>query len=311
MSNNITDVKELYEDHTLKNGGRLGIVRFADMRQCLEIINKRFKSGSRGDAIWDNLFCVESDNHDYWRYGKEFPSREDTCDALKVGKISQKVIREYERQRKLVERKVGIDRFIGKGLSCKRKRKASDIGDELSLSRIMSGTDKYWMRTERHNNRKNIRIGVNYSLSHVNGTKDYARLGGTLALLSDMCYKLGYSVEIHGLGVSGYHGSEDYKYIISDTIIKKPQERMDIQRVLSIMHQGFHRDVWFGLKDKLFNINRSSYGHQAVTNEEMKQIIGCDYIIEQSKINTDKNLGDFIQSSINKLSKQQAYLGSA
>ena len=27
---------------------------------------------------------------------------------------------------------------------------------------------------------KNIRIGVNYSLSHVNGTKDYARLCGIL-----------------------------------------------------------------------------------------------------------------------------------
>ena len=131
-----------------------------------------------------------------------------------------------------------------------------------------------------------------------------------MALLCDVCYKLGYSVEVHGLGVSRYRGDRDYRHVISDIIIKKPNERMDIQRVLSVMHKGLHRDIWFGLKDALFDICTSSYGSQTHTNKEMRELIGIDYVVEQEEIRDDDMLGNFFEDTIHKLvdKRERGYL---
>jgi len=293
VTNTITD---MYTDHVLKDGTKVGIVRFKDMRAELRAVEEL------------NLYCDVADIQGSWTYGSDFPTREDTVGALKSGRIVQGVLKEYDRQRKLIEKAVGISKFLGKGLSCKRKRVPADEGDELSMSRIMSGSDTYWMRTERNSKRKNVRIGVNFSLACGNQDKDFARLGGTLALLCDICYKLGFSVEAHGVGVTNYEGSRGYGYIITDTIIKKPAERMDIQRILSVMHKGLHRDIWFGLKDKLFDINKSSYGRQTQTSDELRDLIGLDYVIEQHNIRRDIQLTGFFEDMIHKLVDKKEYL---
>ena len=112
------NIKDLYSEHSLDSGTCVGMVRFADMDQCLELMNKNYVCKERG-AKWDHLFCVEDDNYDNWRYGKSFPSREKTCEALSHGKIDKAVLREYTRQRSLIERKIGINNIVGKGMSCK------------------------------------------------------------------------------------------------------------------------------------------------------------------------------------------------
>ena len=85
---------------------------------------------------------------------------------------------------------------------------------------------------------------------------------------------------------------------------------MDIQRVLSVMHKGLHRDIWFGLKDALFDICRSSYGSQTRTTKEMRELIGIDYVVEQEEIRDDDKLGNFFEDTIHKLvdKRERGYL---
>ena len=80
----------LFTAHILENGDKVGIVRFADMRSCLRHCAEK------------KLYCRSSDTRDGWRYGNDFPNREKTLDALKSGRIVQRVLREYDRQRALI-----------------------------------------------------------------------------------------------------------------------------------------------------------------------------------------------------------------
>ena len=141
-----------------------------------------------------------------------------------------------------------ISKFVGKGLSCKRKRVVRDDGDDLSMARLMGGQDQYWATTIRNSQRANVRIGMNMAISWQHKEENFARLGAILAITSDMLTKMGYAVEVIAYQFGGYSGTHNWKYLGISIPIKKPNEPLDINRLMRAGLSGLVRDFIFGLK---------------------------------------------------------------
>jgi len=281
-----------------RDGHTLGIARFQSVHELLDVIKKRG---------WENR--DHKGDGDEWTYGEHYTTREETIKALSRGACSEEQMDAYQEQRDEIERTLRISRFIGKGLSCKRRRRDGEDGDELNIDKVMAGRDDYWTVIKRDAKSKNIRIGLNFGLACGNSERDFARLGGVLALLSDILTRLGYAVEIIGLQSVDYRGKGSYDEVVNVIPFKSPNERLDIQRLLSMTHQGLHRDLLFGVLDRGWGINRGSYGCQTVTSEHARDRLGLSYIIEQKSVHTENSTVEFFERVIFDLVDKRGYLG--
>tara|TARA_R100000329_G_scaffold139078_1_gene120825 strand:- start:303 stop:1214 length:912 start_codon:yes stop_codon:yes gene_type:complete len=283
--------------------GKHAIINMPDMRTMLECIyeNKLFfeRVGTKG-----------SSRHE-WTYGKHISGRENLKRALEMGRTSDAVINLYKKLRNKVESRVDISKFTGQGLSCKRKRVVRDDGDDLSMSRLMGGNDQYWNTTLRKSKRANVRIGMNIAISHLHNEKDFARLGAILALTSDMLTKMGYAVEVIAYQFGGYasNGTYDWKYLGISIPIKKPNEPLDIHRLMSAGLSGLFRDFIFGLKDIEYKSN-SSLGYQAETTDTYKRELNLLHVVEQKFCSSDEKAVDGLAQAMQNIAERPKWFGN-
>jgi hypothetical protein len=115
--------------------GKHGIIHMPNMRTMIECIY--------ADKIFWHNNGEDGSRREKWTYGREVVGRENLKRALTIGRTSDKIIRLYQKLRSEMEMDARISKFVGKGLSCKRTRVVRDDGDDLSMARLMGGTDQY------------------------------------------------------------------------------------------------------------------------------------------------------------------------
>lgn len=255
-----------------KYEGKHALIDVKNMRQLLALIKD---GGHYAEDIG-----TEGSSRESWVYGTEVVGRDALLNALTVGKTSNKILRMYNKMRTELEIKAGVSKFLGTGLSCKRKRVIRDDGDDLSMSRLMGGNDNYWGTIQRNSQRRNVRIGMNVGIACGHSEGDFARLGASLAVMSDVLTKMGYAVEVIAYDFVRYSGRRDWKHWAISVPIKKPNEPLDVHRLLSAGLSGFFRDILFGVMEMDVNRFNSSKGQQTETSDFYKKHLNLIHTVE-------------------------------
>ena len=252
------------------------------------------------DAIkkngWEHSKTKKRFNHE-WTYGTHFDNRDSHMLALRQGRTTPNLVAHYKRIRSVLEKKLKVSKFTGEGLSCKRKRRFVDDGDEVDIDRFLANSDTPWVVTKRNKRARNIKIAINFGLSNQNNEASFAKLVSTGAYLSDMLTKIGYAVEVWGVDATGYRGSLDLDEVCTAIKFKDSGQRLDIQRVLSMGLTGLFRNLVFGILEKKWKSD-STLGHQIEMSEEVRKELGFDYVVEQKIVTDEKRMIDFFEKVI-------------
>ena len=277
--------------------GKHAVIHIPNMRTMLECVYA-------DEIFWHNN-GEDGSNRETWTYGREVVGRENLKRALTIGKTSDKTIRLYQKLRAEMEMDARISKFVGKGLSCKRKRVVRDDGDDLSMARLMGGSDQYWQTTIRKSKRANVRIGMNMAISHGHKEKDFARLGATLALISDVLTKMGFALEVvcyNFVACSG-DSENDWKYFGMSIPIKMANEPLDIHRLMSAGLPGLFRDFCFGLMDKKYGFKYGK-GCQSETTDAYKRELNLLHSVEQRFCKTNAQAVDGLAQTLQGLANK-------
>ena len=270
-----------------ENEGTHAVVHMKDMSQLLDCIYQ-------GEIFWDE------EREEEWTYGKHVVGRENLKRALIMGKTSDSIVAKYHTIRGEIERKAGISKFVGQGLSCKRRRVIRDDGDDLSMSRLMGGSDQYWTTTERNSQRANIRIGMNFGISSGHDESSFARLGATLGVITDILTKMGYSVEVIAFDFVKYSGKNGWDYFGLSIPMKIPNEPLDVHRIMTSGLPGLFRDFCFGLMKNQYKF-ATGLGQQCETTDAYKQELDLIHVVEHKFCKSTDDAVDGLSEMMKKL----------
>tara|TARA_R100001443_G_scaffold3461_4_gene10856 strand:- start:195 stop:1097 length:903 start_codon:yes stop_codon:yes gene_type:complete len=275
--------------------GKHAVMHMPDMRTMLKCIHENKYLFSRNGE--------KGSERERWVYGKNIVGRDNLKRALTIGQSSDYIIRLYQKLRSEMDMDSRISKFVGKGLSCKRKRIVRDDGDDLSMARLMGGQDEYWSTTERKSQRINVRIGMNMAISWKHKERDFARLGATLALISDVLTKMGYAVEVLAYNFVNYSGRQDWRYLGISIPIKMSNEPLDIHRLMSAGHSGLFRDYMFGLLENRYD-SYDDMGSQCETTDTYKRELNLLHTVEQRFCKSTDQAIDGLAQTLQKLANK-------
>lgn len=241
-----------------------------------------------------------------WTYGTHFQNHSTHMKALRDGRTTPSLVTHYKKIRSTLERKLRVSKFTGQGVSCKRKRRFVDDGDEIDIDRFLANSDTPWVVTKRNKRARNIKIAINFGLSNGNNENSFAKLISTGAYLSDVLTKIGYAVEVWGAISIGYRGALPLDEVCAAIRFKDSGQRLDIQRVLSMGLTGLFRNLMFGILEKKWKFHES-LGYQIQMCKEVKKELGFNYVIEQEIVSNEKKMLDFFEKAIsNAVEKRDA-----
>jgi len=263
--------------------GKHAVVEIPNVKTMLDIIDE------------NDLYTYERETS--WQYGKHVVGRENLQRAMMVGRTSDAMMRTYQKLRASIDNRLDVSKFAGMGLSCKRKRVRRDDGDDLSMSRLMGGSDQYWETTLRKSKRANVRIGMNMAIACGHKEKDFARLGATLACICDVITKLGYGVEVIAYNFVEYKGKHDWKKFGISIPFKLANEPLDIHRLMTAGLPGLFRDYMFGLMENVYKFG-SGLGYQIETTDTYKRELNLIHAVEQRFCKTDADTIDGLEKAL-------------
>ena len=254
---------------------------------------------------WEHSKTEDRYNQE-WTYGTHFKSHDTHMKALRHGRTTPSLVTHYKKIRSALERKLRVSKFTGQGVSCKRKRRFVDDGDEVDIDRFLANSDTPWVVTKRNKRARNIKIAINFGLSNGNNENSFAKLISTGAYLSDILTKIGYAVEVWGVISIGYNGTLPLDEVCAAIRFKDSGQRLDIQRVLSMGLTGLFRNLMFGILEKKWKFHES-LGYQIQMCKEVKKELGFNYVIEQEIVSNEKKMLDFFEKAIsNAVEKRDA-----
>ena len=240
---------------------------------------------------------TEERSEDSWTYGNHFDNHKTHMKALRQGRTTPSLVTHYKKIRSVLERKLRVSKFTGQGMSCKRKRRFVDDGDEVDIDRFLANSDTPWVVTKRNKKARNIKIAINFGLSAGNNESSFAKLVSAGAYLSDVLTKIGYAVEVWGADATGYRGSLLLDEVCTAIKFKDSGQRLDVQRILSIGLPGLFRNLIFGILENKWKSD-STMGYQIQMSKEVKKELGFNYVIEQQIVNDEKKMLDFFEKAI-------------
>lgn len=212
-----------------------------------------------------------------WTYGTTFKNRQETTAALLSG-VSTKIVRDVsDSLRGSLE--LAMEASDMHGLSRRRRRVWSDQG-EPDTDRVLDRRELWAGESRPGKQMRVFKIGLNVWMSCNNTERDFGELVGTACAIADTIAKLGYGSEIVAMfaGTHAYNYDRGFVYIFP---VKKAHEPLDIQAVGSIAAPGFMRDLGFSLGDR--DLSASAWnGPCYVNEEELKKVVGVDYLITRS-----------------------------
>ena len=290
----------VYEDETSDGKHeKLAYAHLGDATQMLSTIEK--------ESLWWHDNGREGSSREKWTYGSHYVGRDRNKLALKRGESPKALMDKFMEYRDLLTDKIDVTKYVGMGLSCRRRRRISDDGAEIDISRFVNGDELYWQSYKRDAQRQNVRLGINFGVSCTCGEEDFAKLGACVSLLADILTKLGYGVEIVGMDFVRYNGKRDYTHLCIASTFKKPHEPLDIQKLLNTGLPCMLRDFSFGINDKVFEIGQG----QGCCNEAtplLKKVANILYVAEHKNVKDPKKFIDHLDKTIYGVCSRKDYV---
>jgi hypothetical protein len=229
-----------------------------------------------------------------------------TLETLRLGKATDKAAKHFRETRDDFEQQVR--KFAGMGVSTRRRRVRSDVGDNVNVDKWLSGDFNCWDTTRRDARRLKVNLGIGGSLSCGNDESEFAKICATAAAAADLLSLLGYSVEINYAAM--FHTGGDFKLLSEHKIeqlmilapLKREGETLDVQRLLACAAPGLLRAV--GFSEWEYDLGaHSSYGYPRECHE-VRYVSGIDHLIARLWVSlpdgTQYKQGDLFQSIISK-----------
>ena len=278
---------------------KLAYTHMGDASQMLSTIEK--------NKLWWKDNGKAGSSREKWTYGSHFVGRERNMLALKRGESPKYLLEKFNEFRSILTAKIDVSKYLGMGLSCRRRRRISDEGDNLDISRYNNGDEKYWESYKRDAQRQNVRLGINYAVSCGCSEEDFAKLSASVSLLADILTKLGYGVEIVGMDFVGYSGGYDYTHLCTAGTFKRPHEPLDVQKLLNTGLPCMLRDFSFGVNDKVFDIS-TSQGRCTEVTPLLKKVANILYVAEHKNVKSDRKFVDHLDEAIFNICTKKEYV---
>ena len=150
--------------------------------------------------------------------------------------------------------------FHGVGINhAKRKRRISDVGDEIDIDRVLSGVPEHWSMMHRGAKRQKVRLGVSIGANAGVKTIEYVSIPATAlaTVVAQELEKRGHATEIYyiqpSVGVHLFKNNEDIANFLPGGSVRKvkvksAEERFDENRIMSLAHSGLFRILMFMAK---------------------------------------------------------------
>jgi hypothetical protein len=187
-------------------------------------------------------------------------------------------------------------------VSMKRRRKWSDSGDVLDITRTYAGSMEAWQKCERMptNTRRYVEILCNLSINSEIRAETIFYRGAAALILADMMTNAGYAVKIAATVAVGNMFTQHRKIALDIMTVKDYSAPLDIQSLASVLClAGFFRLAWFQLATTHIDAIDSSLGSarriEDVIDLEPHQVANID------SVNDQETARQWIQDSIAKI----------
>jgi hypothetical protein len=144
---------------------------------------------------------------------------------------------------------------------------------------------------------------MNMAISHGHREEDFARLGATLGLISDVLTKMGFALEVVAYNFVEYDGEKDWKYFGMSIPIKMANEPLDIHRLMSAGLPGLFRDYCFGLMEEKYGFCYGK-GYQCETTDAYKRELNLLHAVEQRFCKTNAQAVDGLAQTLQGLANK-------
>ena len=267
------------------SGFKVNRVEFRDLEHMRTMIDRELPldewlSASTGDEHWIYDGSSRQETQEIWDKGiAPSESARQTYHAMRDRIEASFISSDVSRCRAAGRRRVRS--WAGGVANAERYRDAMISGVPAPVFDMMS----------KRADRQVIRIGLNTSMSCNMDASDFARIAAMAACMSDRFEALGYGTEIVSISCGLYQGTT-YKHSPSGETcepwnsawctpivpIKRPDEPLDAERVLSMGQAGTLRDLAFRARYLCLGINRSCKVPDLPS--EVVEACKCDVVLE-------------------------------
>lgn len=201
------------------------------------------EEGSRS-ALLDSIYgrSVEDGAEEQWETGGI--GRAEADRLIRVGSPTPLVSRVYEKVRDAVEATVG-PRVQEHAVSCRRVRRWGEDGDVADVARVLAGDADCWSRRTRAAKRRTFRLAINTAVSAGCDANVFARIAAATCAIADALSRRGYGVELTPIR----HDMDKSLRLFTFAPVKRADEPLDVDRVLSLGSPAFLRRVGFALEN--------------------------------------------------------------
>jgi hypothetical protein len=179
-----------------------------------------------------------------WSFGTfpEVQTLQQTIKAMGDGRAPERLFQMFiEAQQKIQPL---IDTFSGVATTTKRRRVRRIEGAELDIDRVMVANPECWESRVRGKKKKLVKLAIQYKYIGAAGEDVFITNAVLAAAASDALQRMGYAVEIIGLGWS-YNQSRALEFVTT-VDIKKPNQPLDIRALLLTGLPSLSRVFMFG-----------------------------------------------------------------
>lgn len=244
-----------YDSYVKKvDGGEIDqIVIFDSAKSLIDHVMHNMKAVG-GNGTWERneigVYSKEGMNHrDIWAFGKDFPTFNQTIDALGIGGTKDKYLNMFEQKKhELYEKHPELYNLDQTAVVKKRRRRFSEEGDELDIDRYMTGDPAMWSSMPRQDsNKRCARFYIDVGASGGTDAKMISEsIINSLALV-DIVDKAGITTEVIMGRCNTGNGRKTRMYTVA-CVAKAADEQLDINRVLSFALTGFFRCLTFAAR---------------------------------------------------------------
>lgn len=247
---------------TNKTGVLVSMIEFESLHELVETLEKESEDWHKHEDAtrthYSNLhdYLINNTKPDNWASKISY---KDLRHNLEYGLISDYYNRMYQKAKKeLVADNPQC--FHGVGINhAKRKRRISDVGDEIDIDRVLSGVPEHWSMMHRGAKRQKVRLGVSIGAnSRVHSIESVSIPATALAtVVAQELEKRGHATEIYYIqpSILVYDFPFDSKFrnylpggSVRKVKVKSAEERFDENRIMSLAHSGLFRIIMFMAK---------------------------------------------------------------
>jgi hypothetical protein len=257
----ITAAGGFYNEVPFGNKGTIHVFEFDHVAQMAEFdySGRVNREDFDGTSSWQ-----------YGNYGEGFNKYDGAASAIREGRSPEQIMDLYRTMRESIDQE--IEEMISMMPTAKRKRKFGLDGAEIDIERYMLQNPEAWVRRERGQKKKTIRIFINYGYSAGTGDKSFAEGAVRGVALADVLTRLGHGVEIVA---SSFTTGADGKRIAINAMLKASDTPVDPQSLLVTCLPALSRVFEFGILD-FFEEGYVAGAHVAQVTQAHVDAFGID-----------------------------------